>query len=79
MKINPGNGKTIRFKTAWVKNPLRYSLGDQNILEVSICKYLEIILGSDLNCVDQVNYSAKSLEGASLCNACSQKRKQEYK
>jgi hypothetical protein len=30
--------------------------------------------------VDQINYMAqKSLQGTSLCNACSQKRKLEYK
>jgi len=62
--------------TAWVKNPLGYSLGDQKIPKASSCKYLEIILRSDLNWVDQVGgHSAKSLEGTSLCNVCSQKRK----
>jgi hypothetical protein len=44
MKINPGKIKAIRFPTAWVKNPLGYSLGDQKIPEVSNCKYLGIIL-----------------------------------
>ena len=41
---------------AWVKNPLGYSLGDQKIQEASSCKYLGIILRSDLYRVDQVNY-----------------------
>jgi len=27
MKINPGKSRAIRFTTAWVKNPLDYSLG----------------------------------------------------
>jgi hypothetical protein len=44
---------------AQVKNPLGYSLGDQKIPEVSSCKYLGIILQSDLNWVDQVNYMAQ--------------------
>jgi len=44
MKINPGESKVIRFTSVLVKNPLGYSLGDQNILEASRCKYLGIIL-----------------------------------
>jgi len=77
MKINPGKSKAIRFTTARFKNLLGYSLGDQKIPEASNCKYLGIILRSDLNWVDQVNYKAqkKNLEDTSLCNACSQKRK----
>jgi len=55
MKINPGKSKAVRFMTAQVKNPLAYSLGDQKILEASSCKYLGIILRSNLNWVDQVN------------------------
>ena len=58
-KINPSNSKALRFMTAWVKNPLGYSLGDQKILEASSCKYLGIILRSDLNWVDQVNYTVQ--------------------
>jgi hypothetical protein len=62
---------------AWVKNQLGYSFGDPKIPEASSCRYLGIILRSDLNWVDQINYTAqkKSLEGSSVCNACSQKRK----
>jgi len=59
MKINPSKSKAMRFMTAWVKNPLDYSLGDQKILEASSCKCLGIILQSDLNWVDQVNYQCK--------------------
>ena len=44
---------------AWIKNPLGYSLGDQKILEASSCKYLGIIIWSDLNWVDQVNYTVQ--------------------
>ena len=35
------------------------TLGDQKFPEASICKYLGIILRSNLNWVDQVNYSAQ--------------------
>ena len=58
MKINPGQSKAVRYTKPRVKNPLRYSLGDQKITEASICKYLEKILRSDLNWVDQVKYIA---------------------
>jgi len=49
MIINPSKSKAIRFTRARVKNPLGYSLGDQKIPEASSCKYLGIILRSDLN------------------------------
>jgi len=52
MKINNGKSKAIRFTTARVKTPLG---GGQKIPEASSCKYLGIILRSDLNWVDQVN------------------------
>jgi hypothetical protein len=39
-----------------VKDPLNYSLGDQQIHEASCCKYLGIIIRSDLSWGDQVNY-----------------------
>jgi len=54
MKINPDKSKAIRFTRAQVKNSLGYSLGEQKFLEASSCKYLGIILQSDLNWVDQV-------------------------
>jgi len=44
---------------AWVKDPLNYTLGDQLIPEASSCKYLRIILRSDLNWADHVNYMMK--------------------
>ena len=59
LKINPGKSKAIRFTSARVKNPLGYCLGAQKIPEASSCKYLGIILRSDLNWVDQVNYTAQ--------------------
>jgi len=49
---------------AQVKNPLGYSLGDQKIGEVSSCKHLGIILQSDLNWMDQVNYVAQRAQKA---------------
>ena len=55
MKINSGKSKALRFMRAQVKNPLGYSHDNQKILEVRSCKYLGIILQSDLNWVDQVN------------------------
>jgi len=42
-----------------VKDPLNYKLGDQLIPETSICTYLGIILCSDLNWVDHINYTVK--------------------
>jgi hypothetical protein len=54
MKINPSKSKAITFMRAWIKNPLHYSLGNKKMPEASSCKYLGIILWSDLNWVDQV-------------------------
>jgi hypothetical protein len=59
MKINPSKSKAIRFTRARVKNPLNYSLTSTLIPETSSCKYLGIILGSDLSCADQVNCTVK--------------------
>jgi hypothetical protein len=59
MKIKPNKIKAVRFTKAWVKDPLSYSLMDTLIPEVSSCKYLGIILCSDLGWVDQVNYMVK--------------------
>ena len=49
MKINPIKSKTVRFTRARVKDPLSYSLTDTLIPGVSSCKYLGIILRSNLN------------------------------
>ena len=59
IKINPSKCKAVRFTGARVKDPLNYTLGYQLIPEASSCKYLGIILGSDLNWVDHVNYTVK--------------------
>jgi hypothetical protein len=42
-----------------VKDPLDYSLANTLILEESSCKYLGIILRSNLCWADQVNYTVK--------------------
>jgi len=52
MKINPSKSKYIRFTRARVKDSLNYSLMGTLIPEASSCKYLGIILRSDLSWVD---------------------------
>jgi len=59
MKINPSMSKAIRFTRARVKDPLNYTLMGTLIPEASSCKYLGIILGSDLSWADEVNYTVK--------------------
>ena len=59
MKINPNKSKALSFTRARVKDPLNYSLGDQKIPEASCCKYLGIIILSDLSWADQVNYTVQ--------------------
>jgi len=59
MKINPGKSKAIRFTRARATVPLSYSLMGKIIPQTSSCKYLGIILRSDLSWADQVNYTVK--------------------
>jgi hypothetical protein len=59
MKINPSKSKAVCFMRARVKAPLNYSLMDTLIPEASSCKYLGVILRSDLSWADQVNYMVK--------------------
>jgi len=59
MKINPSKSKAIRFTRVRVKDPLNYSLMGTLIPEASSCKYLGIILRSDLSWANQVNYTVK--------------------
>jgi hypothetical protein len=56
MKINPCKSKALSFMRARVKDPLNYTLRDQKIPEDSCCKYLGIIICSDLSWANQVNY-----------------------
>jgi hypothetical protein len=64
MKINPNKSKALSFTIARVKDPLNYSLEDLKIPEASICKYLGIIIRSDLSSADQVNYTAQKARRA---------------
>jgi hypothetical protein len=59
MKINPGKSKAVSFTRARVKAPLKYCLGDHRVSEASSCKYLGIIIRSDLGWADQVNYTVQ--------------------
>ena len=59
MKINPGKSKAVNFTKARVKERIRYYFGDQLIPEASSYKYLGIIIRSDLNWADHVNYTPR--------------------
>jgi hypothetical protein len=59
MKINPSKSKAVRFTRARINDPLNYSLMDALIPEVNSCKYLGVILCSDLSWAAQVNYTVK--------------------
>jgi hypothetical protein len=61
MKINKGKSKAVSFTRARVKNPLNYFLRDQRIPEENSCKYLGIILRSDLSWANQVNYKVQKV------------------
>jgi hypothetical protein len=76
MKINPSKSKVVHFTRARVKDPLNYSLMDTLIPEASSCKYLGIILGSDLNWADQVNYTVKKRPGRHYISQCEYSKRQ---
>jgi hypothetical protein len=59
MKINPGKSKAVTFTGALIKVSLNYLLVDQRIPQASSCKYLGIILLSNLNWADQFYYTVK--------------------
>jgi hypothetical protein len=59
MEISPTKSKAVSLTRARVNEPLSYSLRDTVIPEASSCKYLGIILRSDLSWVDEVNYTVK--------------------
>ena len=48
IKIKPRKCKAVRFMRTRVKDPLNYTLGGQLFPEASSCKYLGIILRSEL-------------------------------
>jgi len=59
MKISPGKSIAVSFVRARVKDPLNFPLLDQVIPQASSCKYLGIILRSDLTWTDHINCTAK--------------------
>jgi len=59
MKINPSESKAVCFTRDRVKDPLNYSLMGMLIPEANSCKYLGIILHSNLSRADHVNYMVK--------------------
>jgi hypothetical protein len=59
MIINPTKGKAVCFTKALVAESMNYSLGDTIIPKATNCKYLGIILSSDLSWADQVNSKVK--------------------
>jgi hypothetical protein len=59
-KINLTKSKVVCFTRVRVKEPLNYTLGGTVIPEASSCKYLGIILCSNLSWSDQVNYMVKN-------------------
>jgi hypothetical protein len=59
MKINPSKSKALCFTRARVKDPLKYSLLETLVPEVSSCIYLGIILRNDLSWADHLNYTVK--------------------
>ena len=70
MKMNPGKSKAVSFTRARVRDLLNYSLLDQVIPEASSCKYLGIILRSDLTCTDDVNYTVKKKPARHFISQC---------
>jgi hypothetical protein len=62
--INSTKSKAVFFMRAQVTVPLNYSLWEMVLLEAISCKYLGVILCSDLIWADQVNYTVKK-----ACNA----------
>jgi hypothetical protein len=55
LKINPNKSTAISFTRARGSNPLSYFLRSQNIPEAIFCKYLGIIIRSDLSWAEQVD------------------------
>jgi hypothetical protein len=59
MKINPNKSKALRFTRARAKKPLNYFLGDQTIPEANCCKYLGVLIRSELRWAALVNYTVQ--------------------
>jgi hypothetical protein len=60
LKINPGKSRSVSFTKAGLKERIRYYFGDKLIPEASRIKYLGIIIRSDLNWTDHVNYTLRN-------------------
>ena len=59
MKINPDKSKAVSCTEGRVKEQIMYYFGDQLIPERSSFKYLGIIIRSDVNWEDHVNYTLR--------------------
>jgi len=57
VKVNPDKSKAVSFTEARVEERLRYYFADQLIQEANSFKYLGIIIRSDINWADHVNYT----------------------
>ena len=58
-KINLGKSKAVSFTKAKAKKRIMHYLGEQLIPEVNSFKYLGLIIRSDLNWADHVNYTLR--------------------
>ena len=59
MKINASKSGALSFTRERVKVPLSYKLNNHKVQEERCCKYRGIIIHSDLNWADQVNYTVQ--------------------
>jgi len=59
MNINPDKSKAVSFKKIRVNERIGYDCGDQLISEEISFKYLGMIIRSDLNWEDHVNYTLR--------------------
>jgi hypothetical protein len=57
LKISPSKSKAVSFTKARVKERIRYYIWDRLIQEANSIKYLGIIICSNLNWADHVNYT----------------------
>jgi hypothetical protein len=64
MKINPDKSRAVSFTKAKVKERTRYYFVEQLILDASSFKYLGIIICTDLNWADHVNYTLRKARKA---------------
>jgi hypothetical protein len=59
MKINSGKSKSVSFTKARVRRRIKYYFEDQLISEANSFKDLGIIIRSDLNWAEHVNYTLR--------------------